>query len=158
MALWNRNGTDMVQTRASAEIARPVATVFEFVAVEFFGNYPRWSPEVRELEPLDGKTVAAGIRARQVRVDRGRRSETVFRITDVEPRRRMRCEGIDRPAFAIEYEFDPLGPAHCRLDFTFELRRLEMYMRPFERLIRRAVQEGSETTVANIKHLIEHER
>lgn len=148
----------MVQARVSREIERPVATVFEFVAVEFFDNYPRWSPEVRELEPLDGNTVQAGIRARQVRVDRGRRSETVFRVTQLEPGQRVRFEAIDRPDFAIEYAFEPLGSARCRLDFTFELRRLEMYMRPFERLIRRAVHEGSENAVANIKALVERER
>lgn len=148
----------MVQAQVSAEIERPVATVFQFVAVEFFDNYPRWSPEVRELEPLDGDAVQAGMRARQVRVDRGRRSETVFHVTDLEPCRRIRFEGIDRPAFAIEYGFEPLGPARCRLDFTFELQRLEMYMRPFERLIRRAVQDGSENAVTNIKRLIERER
>ncbi len=147
----------MVQAEVSAEIERPVATVFEFVAIEFFDNYPRWSPEVRELEPLDGNAVHAGMRARQVRVDRGRRSETVFRVTDLEPYRRVRFAGIDRPAFAIEYAFEPLGPMRCRLDFTFELRRLEMYMRPFERLIRRAVREGSENAVANIKQMIERE-
>ena len=148
----------MVQAQVSREIERPITTVFEFVAVEFFDNYPRWSPEVRELEPLDGNAVEAGMRARQVRVDRGRRSETVFRVTDLEPYRRVRFEGVDRPAFAIEYAFEPLGPARCRLDFTFQLQRLEMYMRPFERLIRKAVHEGSENAVANIKQLIEHER
>lgn len=148
----------MVQAQVSAEIERPVATVFAFVAVEFFENYPRWSSEVRELEPLDGNAVQAGMRARQVRVDRGRRSETIFRVTDLEPDRRVRFEGMDRPAFAIEYIFEPLGRARCRLDFKFELQRLEMYMRPFERLIRRAVHEGSENAVTNIKRLIERER
>ncbi len=133
----------MVQAQVRAEIERPVATVFEFVAVEFFDNYPRWSPEVRELEPLDGDALQAGMRARQVRVDRGRRSETVFRVTDVEPHRRVRFEGTDRPALAIEYAFEPLGPARC-----LELRRLEI-----SGLIRRAGD-----TVANIKQLIEHER
>ncbi len=88
----------MVHTQVSAEIERPVTTVFEFVAVEFFDNYPRWSPEVRELEPLDGNAVQAGIRARQVRVDRGRRSETVFRVTDLEPYRRVRFEGTPPPS------------------------------------------------------------
>ncbi|WP_067561054.1 SRPBCC family protein [Halofilum ochraceum] len=148
----------MVQAQVSREIERPLTTVFEFVAVEFFDNYPRWSPEVRELEPLDGNAVQAGMRARQVRMDRGRRSETVFRVTKMEPYRRVRFEGVDRPAFVIEYVFEPLGPARCRLDFTFELQRLEMYMRPFERLIRKAVHEGSENAVTNIKQLIERER
>lgn len=148
----------MVQAHVSREIERPVATVFDFVAVEFFANYPRWSPQVESLQVLDGEAVAPGMRARQVRVDRGRRSETEFRVTAMEPGRRVRFEGTDHPSFAIEYRFAPLEGGRCRLDFTFELKRLELYMRPFERLIRRAVQEGSEEAVYNIKHLVEHER
>ena len=148
----------MVQAHVSRDIERPVATVFDFVAVDFFANYPRWSPQVESLQALDGQTVAPGMRARQVRVDRGRRSETEFRVTALEPGRRLRFEGVERPAFAIEYRFEPLAGGRCRLDFTFELKRLELYMRPFERLIRRAVHEGSEEAVHNIKRLVEHER
>ena len=148
----------MVRAEVQEAIERPPETVFDFVALHFFENYPRWSPEVQSLEPLNSGTLGPGVRARQVRVDRGRRSETVFRVTGWEPERRVRFEGEDRPAFVIEYRFEPLDGQRCRLEFIFELTRLELYMRPFERLIRRAVQEGSEQAIANLKHLIEHER
>ena len=39
----------------------------------------------------------------------------------------------------------------------FELLSLELFMRPFEKLIRIAVQEGTEKTVINIKKLVESE-
>jgi len=42
----------MVRAQASTDIGRPVDAVFRFVAVDFFRNYPRWSPEVVELRPM----------------------------------------------------------------------------------------------------------
>jgi len=35
--------------KASAIIRKPVDDVFRFIGEEFFENYPRWSPEVKEL-------------------------------------------------------------------------------------------------------------
>jgi hypothetical protein len=43
------------------------------------------------------------------------------------------------------------------LTFIFELSRLQLYMRPFERLIRTTVQREAERVVMNIKRLIERE-
>ena len=42
----------MIQGSASICIARPVSTVYRFIAVDFYRNYPRWSPEVIALTPL----------------------------------------------------------------------------------------------------------
>ena len=36
----------------STVINKPIDKVFNFIAVDFFENYPRWSPEVQELEML----------------------------------------------------------------------------------------------------------
>ena len=41
------------------------------------------------------------------------------------------------------------------LRFEFRLQKLEFYMRPFEKLIRIAIQDGAERTVLNIKRLME---
>jgi hypothetical protein len=56
----------------------------------------------------------------------------------------------------VDYQFDAASQ-HTRLTFTFELRRIDLIMRPFEKLIRTAVQEGAERTVRNLKRLIEAE-
>jgi hypothetical protein len=43
--------------------------IFEFIGVNFFSNYPRWSPEVVELEKLSDGDIAVGTLGRQVRID-----------------------------------------------------------------------------------------
>lgn len=146
----------MVRGEATIEIARPVETVFGFVVTDFFDNYPRWSPEVVTLEPLNSPRIELGTTARQVRVDQGRRSDTLFRVVSLEPARHVAFRGQGSPAFTIRFDFTELGDA-TELTFRFELTELKLYMRPFERLIRHAVQDGSERTVRNIKTLVESE-
>jgi hypothetical protein len=46
-------------------------------------------------------------------------------------------------------------PTH--LTFRFELLELEVFMRPFEKMIRFAIEDGAENTVENIKNLINAE-
>lgn len=148
----------MIKGQASREIARSADTVYDFVVVHFFDNYSRWSPEVRELEALNTREIALGTRGRQVRVDQGRRSETRFEVAELEPGRRVVFEGDLQARFAIRYAFDPRGSDACRLHFEFELKKVDLYMRPFVKLIRLAIDQGAEKTVRNIKGLVERER
>lgn len=155
----------MVHGEASTEIARPLDTVYAFVVAEFFSNYPRWSPEVRSLEPLDAQghplgyypPLQVGTRARQIRVDHGRRSETIVQAIDLEPKRHVAFASTGSPKFTSAFDFAAQG-AGTALHFRFDLTELKLYMRPFEALIRRAIQDGSERTVGNIRELIEGER
>lgn len=145
----------MVRARAATLIHRPPEPVFGFIARDFFANYPRWSPEVQRLEVLTPGSIRVGSRARQVRVDQGRRSESTFRVTALEePARVEFAESSD--LFRVAYRFDPVGE-QTRVTFAFELTRLELYLRPFERLIQVAVQEGAERMVRRIKLLVERE-
>lgn len=147
----------MINGRSRIEIARPVATVYDFVVVRFFKNYPRWSSEVRELKALSDGPVRLGTRGRQVRVDHGRRSETTFEVTRLEPERAVDFDGDRQARFAIRYRFEPNGPQATILYLDFELKQLDLFMRPFEKLIRHAIQDGTDQTVRNIKGLIERE-
>jgi len=147
--------TTVVKARASTLITATPQQVFEFIAVNFEQNYPRWSPEVKALEMLTPSPLRLGTQARQVRVDQGRQSNSTFSVTAFEPPRRVSfAEGNDQ--FRTDYQVDPLGQ-QTRLTFAFELRRMELYMRPFEKLIRVAIQDGAERVVRNIKSLIERE-
>ncbi len=146
-----------VVAKANAIIRRPVEEVFHFVADGFFENYPKWSPEVVELKALSEGPLRVGSMARQVRIDHGHRSESTFKVTELQPNRRISFSGISNP-YHCAYEFE--NPANVpgpstRVAFTFELSELEMFMKPFEKLIRAAVQEGVERTVKNLKNLIE---
>ena len=145
----------MVKAQASTLITRPAEQVFDFIAVDFVKNYQRWSPEVVSLEPRSQGPVRVGTACRQVRVDQGRRTESTFRVSRLEPGKHVEFEGISNP-FRVSYQLDPVTDK-TRLTFTFELSRLELFMRPFEKLIRIAMAEGSESVVRNIKRLSETE-
>lgn len=149
----------MVKARARILIDRQPEQVFGFIAEDFVDNYARWSPEVKQLETLTPGPIGVGSRMRQVRVDQGRRSETKFKVTAMEkPARLEFAESSD--LFRTGYWLQPAAQSHgqrTELEFGFELRRLELYMRPFEKLIRIAVQEGAERVVRNIKALAERE-
>lgn len=145
----------MVRAEASALVAVPARRVYAFVVEDFARNYRRWSPEVQHLELLTPGPLRVGSQARQVRVDHGRRSEHWFRVTELEPPSRVAfAERSD--LFRIDYRMTPIGE-QSRLTFAFELRWLELYMRPFEKLIRSAAQDGAVRVVRNIKALVERE-
>lgn len=144
----------MVKAETSALVRSSPEQLFNFIAVDFFDNYPRWSPEVIELETLSDGPIRRGTQGRQVRVDHGHRTESTFHVIAFEPAERIEFEGLTAPYF-IRYRLEPLNET-TRLHFTFELRRLEFFMRPFERLIRHAVTEGAGRIVSNIKQLVEH--
>ena len=145
----------MVKSRASILVATSPQRVFEFVAIDFMRNYQRWSPEVQHVELLTPEPLRLGSRARQVRVDQGRRSESTFRVVTIEPPVRIGfAESSDQ--FRIDYRMEPVEN-QTRLTFAFEFRRIDLFMRPFEKLIRVAVQDGAERVVRNIKGLIERE-
>ncbi len=146
-----------VAESASVLIHRTPEVVFRFIGEEFFTNYPIWSPEVQELRQIGSGPVRVGTRARQVRVDLGHRSESIFTVAAFEPARRMCFEGISC-AYRCDYRIEPV-PSKCStlLRFTFELPKLELYLRPFEALIREAIQRGVARTVQNVKQLVEAE-
>ena len=145
----------MVRAQASTLIARPAEQVFNFIAVDFLKNYKRWSPEVVSLQPRSEGPVGVGTICRQIRIDQGRRTESSFRVSAFEPGKRVDFEGTSNP-FRVSYHLDAVADK-TRLRFTFELSRLELFMRPFEKLIRMAMQDGAEKVVRNIRALIETE-
>jgi hypothetical protein len=145
----------MVRAQSSIAVRASADDCYRFVAVDFFRNYPRWSPEVVLVKPLSDGPLQVGSRGYQVRVDRGRRSESSFRVSLLQDGRRVTFRGISAP-FAADYRFKPAGD-RTRITFTFVLERLDLKMRPFAPLIRRTTQEGAERTVHNLKRLIESE-
>jgi hypothetical protein len=145
-----------VIAKASTIIHKPADHVFQFIGENFFENYPKWSPEVIELKALSEGPVGIGTLAKQTRIDHGHRSESTFRVTHFEPNKRIIFSGVSNP-YRCAYELEPTKPSSetTRVAFIFELPHLELYVRPFEKLIRVAVQDGAERTIKNLKGLIE---
>ena len=145
----------MITAKADVLIFQKVEPVYRFVALDFVANYPRWSAEVVDLKPLSIGPVRLGYQARQVRVDQGHKTESTFEVAELEPLKRVSFQGMTAPYRSL-YEFENLSPSTL-LTFTFELERLEPRMRPFEKLIRIALQDGAKRTVRKLKLLIEKE-
>ncbi|PPD34991.1 MAG: hypothetical protein CTY19_02475 [Methylomonas sp.] len=141
---------------ATIEIDKSANEVFAFVGEGFFNNYPRWAVEVVQFEPLDGEKVFVGAKAKQVRKDNDNEAEieSVFEITDFQPCEKLSLKGIKEP-YKQSYILEDIEKSKpTRLTFRFELLELEIFMRPFEKLIRYAIEDGAENTVENIKNLI----
>lgn len=145
----------MITAKADALIFHEIEPVFRFVALDFPKNYPRWSPEVSKLEPLTSGPVQTGFQARQIRVDQGHKTDSIFEVSEMIALRRVIFRGVTAP-YVSTYEFDDLK-ASTRLIFTFELRDVEARLRPFEKLIRIALEDGAKRTVKRLKLLIERE-
>ena len=139
---------------ATIDIDKNIHDVFLYVGENFFENYPKWAIEVEEFEVLDSSKVFVGAKAKQIRRDNGQKVESIFEITDFHPDSTLVFKGISAP-----YRHSDLlvcdeenNPTH--LTFRFELLELDVFMRPFQKLIRYAIEEGAENTVENIKNLI----
>tara|TARA_R110002073_G_C9411077_1_gene575305 strand:+ start:460 stop:927 length:468 start_codon:yes stop_codon:yes gene_type:complete len=143
-----------VAGEASAIIQSPCDKIFDFIGTNLLVNYPKWSPEVRELEKLTDGPVKQGTLCRQVRVDQGNRSESTFKVKVFESGSRICFEGVSNP-YRCDYIIESVNSEDSRVTFKFEMLNLELHMRPFEKLIRIALQDGTGRTVRNIKKLIE---
>ena len=142
--------------KASAIIQSPTDKLFNFIGNDLLINYPRWSPEVKELEKLTDGPIKLGTVCRQVRVDQGNRSESTFKVKFFDIGARICFEGVSNP-YRCDYVIESVNASDSRITFIFELLSLDLHVRPFEKLVRIAVQDGTERTVKNIKKLIEAE-
>lgn len=138
---------------ASSEIDRPISQVFSFVAEHFFENYPKWALEVVEFKPINNNPLRVGALARQTRLDQGHKVESTFEIERYEKDRLLVLNGLSHP-FRHSYLFSGVDNDKTLLTDRFELLELELFMRPFEKLIRVAIEEGLQNSLENIKKLL----
>jgi hypothetical protein len=140
--------------KANTIIQTPSEKLFNFIGNDLLINYPRWSPEVKELEKLTDGPIKLGTLCRQVRIDQGNRSESTFKVKFFDVGARICFEGVSNP-YRCDYVIESVNASDSRITFIFELLSLDLHVRPFEKLVRIAVQDGTERTVKNIKKLIE---
>ena len=140
---------------ASVVIQKSVQEVFTYIGEHFFDNYPQWATDVIEFEALDGKQVIVGAKAKQLRLDHGKEVLSVFEVHAYQPLNLLALKGITAE-YQDCYQLAPLNnePFATQLTYTFELLNIELFMRPFEKLIRIAIEDGAETTAENIKQLL----
>ncbi len=142
--------------KASTIIQVSNEKLFDFIGVNLLDNYPRWSPEVKELEKMIDGPIMLGTICRQVRIDQGNRTESTFKVKFFDLGARICFEGVSNP-YRCDYVIESTSVSSSRLTFVFELLSLDLHVRPFEKLVRFAVQDGTERTIRNIKKLVEVE-
>lgn len=145
----------MIRAQANILISRPAEAVFEYVAVDFFKNYRRWSPEVISLWAISNGPVRLGATGQQVRMDMGFRTECKFRVSVFDLARRVDFAGISAPILS-SYRMHEIG-RQTRLTFIFEYSGPGFLILPFKKQLRSTVQEGARQMVLNIKQLMESE-
>lgn len=143
-----------ISGEASIELNKSKSDIFDFVADHFFDNYQKWATDVVELEPLDSKEISVGTKGKQVREDNGNLVESVFEVTEYKPTDQFVFSGITAPYRHTYIISDDETKQRTKLTFRFELLELDVFMRPFQKLIRVAIEDGAENTVENINNLL----
>lgn len=149
----NLNNTDPVGAESSTTVPRAQQDVFEFIASRFPENYPKWMSDVIELEMIDPEPIAQGSRLKQVRLENNETITSTFEIRTFEPHEHFSFQGLDMPYRQV-YRIDPLNSEETRITFRFEILEVDLFMRPFVKLIRSAMEEGVESTLSALNGLI----
>jgi hypothetical protein len=147
-------GAKPVAGQADGVVSCSITKAYDYIGRSFFDNYPKWCPQVVELEQLSEPPVALGTRGRQVTRDRGIDSESTFEVSAFAPTSVFEIKGVSEP-FRSSYVFADEGNGATRVSFSFELLELDLVMRPFQKLIRTALQDGAIQTIENITRLLE---
>lgn len=142
-----------IQGRSESLVKCSLADAYNIIAHCFFENYQKWCPQVVELEQLSQPPMQLGSKGRQVTRDRGIDSEALFDVTKFAPQTELEITGATEP-FRSSYQFDRKGD-DTQITFIFELKEIDLVMRPFQKLIKTALQDGAEQTAENIKNLLE---
>ena len=148
------NLSEPIAAEMTATVRQDQTKVFEFIADNFHENYQRWMTDVVELDPLDGVPLRKGSRVRQVRLENEEPVTSTFEVVEFEKSDLFSFQGIDMPYKQI-YRIESLGPTETNVTFRFELLEVELFMRPFVKLLRSAISEGVETTVMTLTSLLE---
>ena len=110
--------------------------------------------EVVEFKPINDNPMKVGALARQTRIDQGQKIESTFEIMVLKPNELLVLNGLSAP-YRNSYHFQTIhNNEETLLTFSFELLEIEIFMRPFEKLIRAAIKEGAQNAVQNIGNLL----
>jgi uncharacterized protein YndB with AHSA1/START domain len=105
VARWS---AEMSEFEHAVLIDRPVAEVFAFVTDP--ANNPSWMPFAVEVAVMTGGPVRVGTRVRQSNGFLGRRFDTIFEVTELEPDRRCAIRFLAGPVWGTSvYSLAPAG-------------------------------------------------
>jgi hypothetical protein len=86
-----------VQLQTSVVIEKPLAKVFQFVAVDHVRNHPRWDPDIK-LEQISDGPIGVGTLLRRQNTRSGTPVTGTMEVTEFEPDKAIGMEIHDGPA------------------------------------------------------------
>jgi carbon monoxide dehydrogenase subunit G len=109
-------------TRLHQEIETPLSLDVAFPFVADFANSSRWDPGVRSSEAVDSGPLAVGARYRLMVRMGGRFAPMEYRISELEPLRRVVLTGSGSGVSAVdEIRFERSGTG-THIDYTADIR------------------------------------
>lgn len=144
-----------IREETSIFLSKKTKEVFGFVAVDFFANYRKWSPEVDVLEGLSDGEFGVNYLFRQVQGDKNGLDEAILTVTHFEPNHHFAYANL-KEHYSCHYIFEDIQGSSTRLTLVFQLENIDILMRPFNKLLRMSIQEGIRQTANNIKQLLDN--
>ena len=126
----------MIRHTQQVIIRRPLAEVFDFIAVHNPENHPKWEPEVIEVRRLTQGPLGVGSRLRTLRRDFGRVSEATDEVTEFITNQRIAFRRVDGPMdFEISFTFEHVSEGtQLRADVAAQPRGAMRVMSPLFRM------------------------
>lgn len=139
-----------MKLEASTVIDRPVATVWEFYAVNHVQNHPRWDSTI-ELEATSEEPIGVGTVIKRRANRGGSITEGTMEVTEFEPDSAMRVRTQDGPVTIDGWALlEATSDNATKLTIGGDIPNLDPSM---EDVIRQLMQQSA----VNIKSLIESE-
>ncbi len=103
-------------------VSKPPKEVFDYIAVNYFENHPKFDPEVHEMIWRSKPPVAKGTKGTERRKFAGKRIFLDFEVTDFKPPKFFAFQNTNGP-FYLErsYNLEPT-PKGTKVTFIFDMR------------------------------------
>ena len=138
---------------ASVEIARPAGPVFDYIANMELN--PRWQRGMRECRFTSEPPLRVDSTYEQVASFLGRRIESSFVVTALEPGRSITIETVESTfPIKVTRTVEPLGDSRCRASATIEGGRRGV-MRLLAPLMKLIAQRSVRGDYARLRALLE---
>lgn len=140
-----------MKVEVSKLIDRPVATVWDFYAVNHDRNHPRWDPDI-EFEQESDDPIGVGTVLRRRNSRSGTPVERTMEVVEYQPERAMRVVTHDGPMRTDgRATFEAQGPDGTLLTISADMPWMDESMDP------NIIASLMDRSLQNIKKLIESE-
>jgi uncharacterized membrane protein len=153
-AILAAEGRPTTHIECVATFGRPVEEVFAFVADPT--NGPAWQGWLASATVDPPGPIAVGTKVAEVRQILGIRVGYVYRITALEPNRRIALESVDGPVpFSAQFTFEPVGQG-CLVRVGVDVRTASLVgvFGPAHPLIGRMAERELQANLANLNDLL----